>query len=190
MGKKGMTKYNEKFKVGDRYGEWIVLNEEIIIEKEAKVLCKCCQCNQTQRYVPAFQLVAGVSKRCSKCGYSNKRCENPSWKGYKEIPFSWFSKYFLRANKKRMGNITIENVYDLWIKQNKKCNLSGGYIDFEKRDGEITASIDRIDSKKEYVLDNVQLVHKNVNLMKNSFEQDYFIQMCEKIANERKNKDR
>ena len=110
---------------------------------------------------------------------------NPAWKGYKEIPYNWFSKYFERGSRKkyRSGDITIHQIYDIWIKQNKKCVLSNVEIDFIERDGlGISASIDRIDSKKEYVIDNVQLVHKDVNLMKNYFEQEYFIKMCKAIT--------
>jgi len=113
---------------------------------------------------------------------------NPAWKGYKEIPFSWFSKYFERKGKKRVGTIKIKDVYDLWIKQDKKCALSGLEIDFIKRKNGISASIDRIDSDQEYNIENIQLVHKDVNLMKNHFSQEYFFNICEKIYNERKEK--
>ena len=107
---------------------------------------------------------------------------NPAWKGYKEIPFSWFSKYFLRANKKRTGTITIEDVWEIYLKQGKVCALSGVPIGFNDDGPRHTASIDRKDSSKEYTLDNVQLVHKDINLMKNHFNQEYFITICSKIA--------
>ena len=109
--------------------------------------------------------------------------DNPFWKGYEDIPQSWFSKYFQRSNKrKRTGTIVIEDVWALYIKQDKKCALTGVPISFEKTELGYSASIDRIDSKKEYDLDNVQLVHKDVNLMKNRFDQDYFISMCKLVA--------
>lgn len=115
---------------------------------------------------------------------NNKRDRNVNWKGYNEIPFNWFSKYFLRNSKsKRVGSITIHQVYDLWIKQDKKCALTSipiGFYDISKT--QHSCSIDRIDSKKEYDLDNIQLVHKDINLMKNAFDQEYFIEMCKKVA--------
>jgi hypothetical protein len=189
MGIKGATKYENVFEENQRYGYWLVLDKKIFIDKEAKVFCKCTECNLTEKYVPAFQLIKGISKRCSVCGYSNKGEKNPSWKGYNEIPYAWFSKYFERKNKKRRsGNISIEDVYNLWITQNKKCSLSGLEIDFIKRDDGISASIDRIDSKVEYVLNNIQLVHKDVNLMKNHFNQDYFLEICERITEQRRKK--
>jgi hypothetical protein len=184
MGKKGISKYDGAIKKNQQYNKWLVLDDKVVIEKEAKVLCKCLECNVTEKYLPILQLINGISKRCSVCGYSRKLNENPQWKGYKEIPFAWFSKYFLRkGRKKRIGSVKIEDIYELWIKQEKKCALSGIDISFNKDEKNgITASIDRIDSKREYHLENIQLVHKDINLMKNSFDQNYFLTICKKIT--------
>jgi hypothetical protein len=188
MGKKGQTKYDGMFQKNQLFNKWLVIDEKVVVIKEAKLLCRCIECDITEKYVPIFQLVNNISKRCSVCGYSRKLDENPAWKGYNEIPYAWFSKYFERVNKKRSGSITIKDVHDLWIKQNKKCSLSGLNIDFIKRDNGITASIDRINSSKEYTIDNIQLVHKDINLMKNHFNQDYFLEICERITEERRKK--
>jgi len=56
------------------------------------------------------------------------------------------------------------------------CALSGVKLD------ENTWSPDRIDSKKGYTKENLQFVHKDINLMKNKFPEDYFIEMCKKGA--------
>jgi hypothetical protein len=117
---------------------------------------------------------------------NSKKERNSQWKGYEEIPYGWFSKYFERANKrtnnKRTGDITIQDVHSLWTNQNKKCALSGISIGFYDDGKNHTCSIDRIDSLKEYTLDNIQLVHKHINLMKNKFDNQYFIDMCKLIA--------
>jgi hypothetical protein len=114
---------------------------------------------------------------------NNKKQNNSQWKGYNEIPYNWFSRYFERKGrkKKHSGDINIEQVYELWIKQNKKCALSGVLIGFYDCGTNHTCSIDRIDSLKEYTLDNIQLVHKDVNIMKNKFDNQYFINMCKNI---------
>ena len=66
-----------------------------------------------------------------------------------------------------------------------KCALTGIPISFEKTNVGYSASIDRIDSNIEYHLYNIQLVHKDINLMKNHFNEDYFISMCQKVVNTR-----
>ena len=156
---------------------------------------ECPECHNTIIYAnqSSYRSATNRNSICKRCrtiraNKSSKRDntgeKNAFWKGYKDIPFHWFSKYFLRRGRggKRSGNITIEQIYDLWIMQNKKCKLSGLDIDFIRRDSGVSASIDRIDSSKEYTIDNVQLVHKDVNLMKNHFNQDYFINMCKMIS--------
>lgn len=65
------------------------------------------------------------------------------------------------------------------MKQHRKCNLSGVELEFDKTN---SASLDRIDNTKGYTLENVQWVHKDINRMKNVFSQDYFIDMCHRIA--------
>ena len=47
----------------------------------------------------------------------------------------------------------------------------------------MNASIDRVDSMKSYEEGNLQFVHKDVNIMKNKYDQDYFIEVCKLIAN-------
>lgn len=107
---------------------------------------------------------------------------NHQWKGYKDIPYSWFSRYFERKGRGRTGTITIEDVYNLWIQQDKKCALSGLPIGFYDDGENHTASIDRIDSNGEYTLDNIQLVHKDINIMKNKYSQEYFIKVCKLVT--------
>jgi hypothetical protein len=162
-----------------------------------KRICPKCECEIVYNNYKSYHSAKTRNSVCRSCrtriaNASDKRNSkmenNPAWKGYKEIPFSWFSKYFERKRKKRVGSVKITDVYDIWIRQNKKCVLSGIEIDFIKRKDGISASIDRIDSNKEYNIENIQLVHKDVNLMKNYFNQEYFLNICEKICNERKEK--
>ena len=42
-------------------------------------------------------------------------------------------------------------------------------------------TIDRIDSSKGYTVDNVQWVHKDINLMKNHFSESQLIDFCQRI---------
>jgi hypothetical protein len=153
----------------------------------------CPKCNKEIIFNNKYNLQRSIRNnspcRSCNCAVFNKSLDtsknkNTQWKGYKEIPYSWFSRYFKRISKKskRVGNITIEDVYNMWIDQNKKCKLSNVDIGFYDDNKTHTCSIDRIDSLKEYTLDNIQLVHKDVNYMKNRYSQNYFINMCKLIA--------
>lgn len=46
------------------------------------------------------------------------------------------------------------------------------------------ASLDRIDSSKEYTKDNIAWIHKDIQRMKSDFPIEYFIQTCNKITNQ------
>lgn len=168
------------------------------MEKYSRI---CPICNKEINYTcyKSFYSAKSRNSGCKSCRTTianksvkryNAKENNINWKGYKEIPFNWFSRYFLRNSKntKRIGNITIEQVYDLWIKQNKKCALSGLDIGFYDDKISHTCSIDRINSSLEYTLDNIQLVHKHINIMKNVYSHDYFIEMCKKVAKNNENK--
>jgi len=80
--------------------------------------------------------------------------------------------------------ISPKDLLEIYINQGLKCALTGLPIDFKaKKWFHGTASIDRIDSKKGYIAGNVQWVHTDINKMKLDFQQDYFIQMCRRVAN-------
>lgn len=48
--------------------------------------------------------------------------------------------------------------------------------------GKCTASLDRIDSGQGYTNSNIQWVHSMVNMCKNKYPQDKFIEMCRAVA--------
>lgn len=94
-------------------------------------------------------------------------------------------------------NITIEEAWELFLKQNRKCSLSGLELKMQywnhKKKGRNktekgTASLDRIDSKKSYCIENCQWVHKDINWIKNKLDQNYFIYLCGIITDYSRNK--
>lgn len=70
--------------------------------------------------------------------------------------------------------ITKEQVHTLLEEQNERCAISGLRINFIEK----TASVDRIDNSKGYSLSNIQLVHKDLNRMRNHFDLNYFKEIC------------
>jgi len=85
----------------------------------------------------------------------------------------------------------MEYLWNLFLEQNKKCALSGLELILNPRwsqqnkgrmENVQTASLDRIDNTKGYILGNVQWVHKQVNFMKGTMEQKEFIKFCKLIS--------
>ncbi len=113
---------------------------------------------------------------------------NPRYKGLKELSGRYWGTVQRRAKvHNKEFSITKEYAYDLYLKQNRKCKLSGVDITLtasqnNKDENFNTASLDRIDSSKGYVEGNVQWLHKKVNTMKWDLSQNEFIQFCKLIV--------
>lgn len=173
------TKYHDGyFKIGTKYGKLTIIDETIYKNKhkQSKIKCQCSCGNEIE--IQCSQLENSISYHTLQCF----QCSH--FKGYKEVPLQFLTNKISAKNWE--VNVDCEFIYNLWIKQNKKCALSGLDISFENissiRSYSCTASLDRIDSSKPYNKDNVQLVHKHVNIMKNNHNQQYFINLCQLIS--------
>lgn len=179
MGRKGKSKYNGVFIEGQKFGRYTIFDSNIIVEREAKVKCEC-ECGNI-RNVSCYTLIKGTSTQCLECGNSMKGSDNPAWKGYGDIPNKIFGKIERDANLREiLFEVDIKYLNELYVKQNRICVLSG--LELETSTTNITASLDRIDSSKGYIEGNVQWVHKDINMMKRIYTQDYFIEMCKLVA--------
>ncbi len=76
--------------------------------------------------------------------------------------------------------ITIDDLLELYKKQNGKCNLSGDMLTYNKSDSDI--SIDRINSINAYSKNNVQLITNTMNFMKSDAPNDIFVKFCTDIG--------
>ena len=84
--------------------------------------------------------------------------------------------------------LTIKEIWNLFIKQNRQCAISGVKLQFSQtkkltKQGLNTASLDRINNNKSYNINNVWWTHKYVNLMKRNFDLKYFLYLCSLINN-------
>lgn len=125
-------------------------------------------------------------KQVKSCGCLLKKCgeKHHFFKGYEEISQSVFNKIRQKAIDRNIDfNLNIQQIYDLFISQNKLCAISQVPIKFKMNyKDEQTASLDRIDSTKPYTIDNIQWVHKTVNQMKWTLMPRDFIEWCKIIA--------
>lgn len=115
-----------------------------------------------------------------------KRCSG-GWKGCGEISKRYFSSVRGGAESRNLEfNVTIEEIWQLFLQQDRKCAYSKLDLCFVYSYNtdcvKQTASLDRIDSSKGYMIDNVQWVHKDINKMKWSFSHEIFIDYCKRVV--------
>lgn len=114
-------------------------------------------------------------------------CKDPV-NQFAEITYTYFMHIQAAAASRYLKfDITPQDIINTLKKQNNKCNLSGFDIYFAKtnkefRNGRQTASVDRVDSKDGYNVNNIQIVHKDINKMKMDLTQDRFIEFCVAVA--------
>lgn len=171
-----------------KFGKWYVISLDDDIR-----LWKCrCDCG-TIKKVWGNSLRRGKSIGCRKCQHSSLNFTlsqkigecNKHWKGYKDISMSYVTRLKNNARKRNLTfDVTIEFLWELFIKQNRQCALSGIPLQFRSRvaksDG--NASLDRIDSTKGYIEGNVQWVDKDINSIKSDYSQQRFIELCKQVA--------
>lgn len=170
--------------VGEEWGSYEVKAKLDFNGNNGKTLWLCeCKCGRT-RHVTTSDVKRRKAKQCLNCA-NRKYVGKISGNFYCHIKHS-------AAARKLDFEVTQEELWSLYLNQNGKCKLSGMSIDFadtlkeHKEERLTTASLDRIDSSKGYVIDNVQWLHRDINMMKQRFSQEYFINICKHIAENNK----
>ena len=166
--------------IGKQYGQWTVISTEIKRHSEKnnrtayfKVKCSCGR----EGWRSAHNLEKGSTKGCKSC------CKSPN--NINSFILSYYNKVKRRAEISNFSFLlTPEYLEELFIQQDRKCSLSNLPIEFRPNylKNEQTASLDRIDNSKGYIVGNVQWVHKQVNFMKGTMEQKEFIKFCRLIS--------
>lgn len=167
---------------GKQIGRLIVISKSDNNRRKPYWLCKC-ECGNIKDISHDSLCHGTQSCGCFSAEVTSKRLSKKVGDITKGM---WNSLLNGAISRNFEFNITMEYGWELFLKQNKKCNLTGVDISFGKTfydriNGLTTASLDRIDSSKGYIEGNVQWVHKNLNRMKWDFDQSYFIEMCSRV---------
>lgn len=170
-----------------KYGSWKVLRhlESRAGHGEAMYQCRCA-CG-TEKAVSGYNLKEGKSLSCGTCQVPEGEMHR-QWQGHGDISGDYWYQIWrgsTRAKGRRYNvefAITIEYAWDLFLKQGRRCAMTGWPLTMSKKQQARTSSLDRIDSKKGYVEGNVQWVHKEVNMMKNKIPVARFVELCKAVA--------
>lgn len=151
-----------------------------------------CKCGQTKICFKQ-RLLDG---RNTSCGCMSGGQNDHKNKIHSKEPFVLQIDNYILLNKKQFNNIkynakkrnlefniSYEDLIKLYEKQDKKCALSGLPIHFSKFN---QASLDRIDSNKGYIKDNIQWIYIKLNFMKSTLNIIEFLNLC-KLVTEWKN---
>ena len=165
---------------GIPFGNWTPIKEVAPAKSgHTKWLCEC-KCGQ-QLEIEHNALACGTRIRCRSCGGKAKRVKNRLSNVF------WKQIRNGAANRGWEFDITPKQAYDLLLKQEFTCALTGIPISIadtviEHNHGKTTASLDRIQSNVGYCVENIQWVHKHVNRIKYTCSNNEFIGLCILIA--------
>lgn len=173
--------------VGKKFGKLSVIRLKEVRDKKNTIWECLCDCGNTT-YVFGGALTYGHTKSCGCLMYQyNKGKNNYMWKGVGDISSRFF--HGIKGNARHRNipfELTIDFIWKLFLKQDKKCRLTGEKLSFgecSKKQNTSTASLDRIDSKKGYIKGNVRWVHKIVNEMKFDLPMNKFLRYCYFVVN-------
>lgn len=179
------VKKSDSICVGYRFGKWTVLGlaEERFCLRQTLWKCQCA-CGSVVNKTP-HSIINSTHKKCSLCANNGRR----------EIVGELTNRYWKRvvdSARARGIPLSVSRAFswELFLKQERKCALTGITLVFASSyEGEAarlqTASLDRIDSDKDYTEDNVQWVHRVINRMKGSLADEDLVEWCSKVHQHR-----
>ncbi len=172
--------HNGENYTGRQVGQWLILGlARNTGAPQYRQIWRCqCGCGFV-REIDKSSVLSGRSVGCRSCtGKRHTGNQNPNWRGQGSIPSSFFTSLLNNARIRDIPvSITIVDVDWLWSQSGKSCALSGVPIEIAE-----TASLDRIDSNGTYDKNNIQWVHKDIQLMKNCLPQERFVELCSLVA--------
>lgn len=166
------------------FGNWEVLERKGSDKRREPVFLCRCVCGTTKP-LTSYNL----RKRSGSCGCGLLAGNShPQWGGHGEISGNYWDQIKRGATREKGRTYTLDftisiaYAWKLFVKQGRRCALTGLPLTMSRRRTEHTASLDRIDSREGYVPGNVQWVHKEVNMMKRTLPQNRFVELCRLVT--------
>jgi hypothetical protein len=141
-------------------------------------LCKCGK----EITVRGNSLTSGNTKSCG-CAHREFMKEAVGSNVGQLTGAKWCAIQFNATARGHQVNITQKQAAELFEEQGGRCALSGVQLILDAPRLQITASLDRIDSARDYEMNNIQWIHKDIQKMKNVFSQSLFLEWVRRINN-------
>lgn len=168
-----------------KFNKWTIISKETI-KKNNITHWKCrCECG-SEEYIPLNNLMNGSSTQCVLCAAKSAGLKRR--KGYEDITGTYWSTLKNGAlSSGKFFDIKINEAWDLFVEQNKKCAYSGEQLflnGYETNDYVLSnAVLTLINPEDEYHIDNIRWVDRFVNKMKSNLHEKDFISLIKKINN-------
>lgn len=168
--------------------EKIGVSSTIIREGPRNFTKECANCGDRHPFqsMPSAKRAEVLGTLCKPC--SSKR----NFKRYNGeiqeefgVRLSWLRTYKVGAEARGLVfQIKAKDIRNLYEEQEGLCALSGQPINLplSSRYASVTASVDRIDNSRGYTQDNIQLVHKRINMLRGSLSVEDFVELCKMVA--------
>lgn len=144
----------------------------------------CIHCGK--EFESQAQHIVNSKYGCKTCKNDLMSAKNSvHWKGGEYVPAYFVSKIksaTVRRSRTLTFDLSFEYLDNLWISQQGRCAYTNEQLWFGRSKLSGNASLDRIDSAFGYIEENVQFVHKDVNIMKWDLSNDRFLEICKKIT--------
>lgn len=169
--------------IGDKFGLYTVIKKGKLGKRHVQFWICQCECGNISE-VRTSALLNGSSKSCGCLITKFNRYKNPYTIG--DIrPYFWESIKRMAKERNIKFELTPQDIWQQWNTQKGICALSNIKLTLPQKAREknkATASLDRINSNDYYHKNNIQWIHKDINIMKNKFDMQYFINICQQIA--------
>ena len=165
--------------IGDKFKNWTVIKIGRNSRKVLTYFCTC-SCGNTRWFEKSELVNPNRSFTCHICA-EKSRAENTTLKNGRvgELTLTRYTKLKNSAIKRGYSfDISIEYLWNLFLQQKQICAITGDYIPTIQE-----ASLDRIDSSKGYIEDNVQWVTYQANVSKHIMSMNELYEFCKKVLN-------
>lgn len=156
---------------------------------EGTKLCNRCKLEQDiKEFSSDSKNSDGLRSTCKNCSIEHTYEYGSTFDGFIKMLYSDLKNNAKKRNIK--VEITIDDIKQLYDKQTGLCALSMFKMTHNKQpndspthiNNKFNISVDRIDSSKDYTIDNIQLVCAIVNIIKYDMGTNEFIDVCKKIC--------
>lgn len=184
-----MTRTYEKNYINQKINKFTIRDLFYKIDLQGKkrlyALCECSCIAKTIKKVRVDGLNNGsvvscgcYAKESTKFRNFKKGQDSHKWQGEHGVPKHFFSIIKKSAIKRNLEfSISMQDISNIFYLQGEVCILSGCEVSFFPT-SKPTASVDRIDCNFGYIPENIQIVHKRINMLKKTLLNNEFVELC------------